>query len=47
MCACPAWVFTLVGLYQMTMWALDKHAGYCKDPAYVRLGRKAIVPFVV
>lgn len=41
-------VFTLVGLAQMTQWALAKHAGYIKDdPAYKRLGRKAIIPFLV
>lgn len=40
-------LFTLVGLAQMTQWALQKHAGYAKgDPAYAR-ARKAIVPFII
>lgn len=43
-----SWIFTLVGLLQMTQWALDKKRGYIKrDPANARLGRKAIIPFVV
>ena len=41
-------VFTLVGLAQMAQWALQKHAGYKKaDPGYARLGRKAIIPFLL
>ena len=41
-------LFTLVGLAQMTQWALQKHAGYLRaDKAYAKLGRKAIIPFVL
>lgn len=41
-------VFTLVGLLQMTQWAVGKHVGYLKsDPAYKKLGRKAIIPFII
>ncbi len=44
----PAWIFTAVGLTQMSQWALQKHRGYVKsDPAYKKLGRKAIIPFVL
>jgi len=42
------YVFTAVGFAQMLQWALDKHRGYAKaDPAYKKLGRKAIVPFII
>lgn len=40
--------FTLVGLLQMSAWALDKHRGYLKsDPTYKARGRKAIIPFLL
>jgi len=43
-----AYLFTLVGFAQMTQWALQKHVGYIRsDPTYKKLGRKAIVPFVI
>lgn len=43
-----AYAFTLVGLGQMSIWALDKHRGYFKtDKGYAKLGRKAIIPFVL
>ena len=43
-----AWAFTIVGLAQMSQWALQKHKGYIKaSPEYKRLGRKAIIPFVL
>lgn len=43
-----AYAFTLVGFLQMAQWALQKHVGYIKaDPSYKKLGRKAIVPFVL
>jgi len=41
-----SWVFTAVGLAQMTDWALKKHRGYIKaDPANKK--KKAIIPFVI
>ena len=43
-----AYVFTLLGFLQMTQWALAKHRAYIKaDPAYRKLGRAAIVPFLL
>lgn len=43
-----AYAFTLVGFLQMSQWALQKHAGYKKaDESYKKLGRKAIVPFLL
>jgi very-long-chain enoyl-CoA reductase len=41
-----SWMFTLVGLLQMSDWALKKHRGYVKaEPQLKR--RKAILPFVL
>ena len=41
-------VFTALGLYQMSVWALQKHRGYLKaDPEYKKLRRTAIIPFVM
>ena len=41
-----SWVFTLVGLLQMTEWAIKKHKGYIKaDPANKK--KKAIIPFLI
>ncbi|XP_018330966.1 very-long-chain enoyl-CoA reductase [Agrilus planipennis] len=43
----PAFLFTLAGMYQMTVWALGKHKAYKKDfPRYPK-ERKAILPFVI
>ncbi|XP_075257915.1 very-long-chain enoyl-CoA reductase-like [Convolutriloba macropyga] len=43
----PAGIFTMLGFYQMTVWALGKHRNYKREfPQYPR-GRKAIVPFVI
>lgn len=43
-----AYAFTLVGFLQMSQWALQKHVGYLKsDDKYRKLGRKAIVPFLL
>lgn len=43
----PAGIFAVVGLYQMSVWALGKHRNYKKDfPDYPK-GRKAILPFVL
>lgn len=43
-----AYAFTAVGFLQMVQWALQKHAGYRKaDEGYKKLGRKAIVPFLL
>ena len=41
-----SWVFTAVGLAQMTEWAIKKHRGYIKaDPANKK--KKAILPFLI
>ena len=44
------YIFTLVGLLQMTQWALQKYAGYVRGgaegKAYAR-ARKSIIPFVL
>ena len=44
-----AYIFTLVGLYQMSDWALKKHKEYKKtyDKEYTSLGRTAIIPFIL
>jgi very-long-chain enoyl-CoA reductase len=43
-----SYAFTLVGFAQMAQWALDKHRGYLKsDKEYRKLGRKAMVPFLL
>lgn len=44
-----AYLFTLVGFYQMQEWALKKHKEYKKtyDKEYIELKRKAIVPFIL
>lgn len=40
-------LFTLAGVYQMSVWALQKHRNYKKEfPNYPR-GRKSIFPFVL
>lgn len=43
-----SYLFTLVGLYQMSEWALKKHQEYKKTygKEYTDLRRKAIIPFV-
>ncbi|OWR44692.1 trans-2,3-enoyl-CoA reductase like protein [Danaus plexippus plexippus] len=43
----PAGLFALVGLYQMSVWAIGKHRNYKKEfPDYPK-GRKAILPFIL
>ncbi|CAH2102488.1 unnamed protein product [Euphydryas editha] len=43
----PAGIFAIVGLYQMSVWALGKHRNYKKEfPDYPK-GRKAILPFIL
>ncbi|KAF5279008.1 hypothetical protein FQA39_LY05686 [Lamprigera yunnana] len=43
----PALLFTLIGGYQMTVWALSKHRNYKKEfPEYPK-NRKAIIPFIL
>ncbi|KAL1493304.1 hypothetical protein ABEB36_011383 [Hypothenemus hampei] len=43
----PAGIFTLAGLYQMSIWALGKHKNYKKEfPNYPKR-RKAILPFIL
>jgi very-long-chain enoyl-CoA reductase len=44
-----SWIFTGVGFAQMSDWAVKKHRQYKKDfdKEYVKLGRKAIVPFIL
>jgi len=41
-----SWAFTVVGLLQMTQWALKKHAGYVKGDSRVR-SKKSIIPFII
>jgi very-long-chain enoyl-CoA reductase len=43
-----SWLFTVVGFYQMSEWAVQKHRNYLKQfgDEYKKLNRKAIVPFV-
>jgi len=43
-----SYLFTLVGLYQMSVWAQGKHKNYKKtyDKEYTSLNRKAIIPFI-
>jgi very-long-chain enoyl-CoA reductase len=43
----PAGLFTLAGLYQMTVWALGKHRAYKKEFKSYPRGRKAIIPFLI
>jgi len=43
----PAGVFTMAGMYQMTVWALGKHRNYRKEfPDYPK-GRRAILPNLI
>ncbi len=44
-----SYVFTVVGGVQMLEWAKGKHRGYLTQngDAYKKLGRKAMIPFVV
>ncbi|OXA41790.1 probable very-long-chain enoyl-CoA reductase art-1 [Folsomia candida] len=43
----PAGLFTIAGMYQMTVWALGKHRNYKKEFAKYPRGRKSIIPFVI
>lgn len=42
-----AGLFTLAGLYQMTVWALGKHRNYKKEFKNYPRGRKSIIPFLI
>jgi len=43
-----SYAFTLVGLAQMSQWAVKKHKGYLEtDPGYAKLRRKAILPLLL
>lgn len=42
----PAFLFTVAGFVQMSIWAQQKHKAYLKMPDYPR-NRKAIVPFLL
>ena len=44
-----SYAFTVVGLLQMTDWALKKHREYKRtyDKEYTSLRRKAIIPFII
>lgn len=44
-----SYVFTIIGLYQMSDWALKKHKVYLStyNDEYKKLKRKAIIPFVL
>ena len=43
-----SYLFTLLGFYQMSVWAQGKHKNYKKtyDKEYTSLNRKAIIPFI-
>jgi len=43
----PALIFAVVGLAQMTLWALGKHKNYKQEFKDYPRGRKAIVPFII
>jgi len=43
----PALLFTIAGLYQMSVWALGKHRAYKKEFEKYPRGRKAIIPFLL
>ncbi|XP_054278523.1 probable very-long-chain enoyl-CoA reductase art-1 [Macrosteles quadrilineatus] len=43
----PAGLFTLAGMYQMTVWALGKHRNYKKEFSSYPRQRKAILPFII
>jgi len=43
----PAGLFTLAGVYQMTVWALGKHRNYKKEFEKYPRGRKSIIPFII
>ncbi|XP_067936001.1 very-long-chain enoyl-CoA reductase-like [Watersipora subatra] len=40
-------LFTLAGVYQMTVWALGKHRNYRKEFSNYPRSRKAIIPFLL
>lgn len=42
----PAWIFSFIGLYQMSIWALQKNKTY-KDEFKEYPNRKAILPFIL
>lgn len=43
----PALIFSCLGFYQMTVWAIGKHKNYKREfPKYPK-GRRAIIPFVI
>ena len=43
----PAGLFTLAGVYQMTIWALGKHKNYRKEFEKYPRSRRAIFPFIL
>jgi very-long-chain enoyl-CoA reductase len=44
----PFYIFTVIGFYQMTLWALKKHRNYLKTfPDRYPKNRKAIIPFLL
>jgi very-long-chain enoyl-CoA reductase len=43
----PALLFTLVGFYQMSVWAQGKHRNYKREFEKYPKGRKAILPFLI
>ncbi|XP_072041174.1 probable very-long-chain enoyl-CoA reductase art-1 [Amphiura filiformis] len=43
----PALLFTLAGLYQMTVWAMGKHRNYKREFKEYPRGRKSIIPFLI
>ncbi|CRL07044.1 CLUMA_CG020016, isoform A [Clunio marinus] len=43
----PALIFSAVGMYQMTIWALGKHRNYKKEFKDYPKQRKSIIPFIL
>ncbi|ELT92574.1 hypothetical protein CAPTEDRAFT_167372 [Capitella teleta] len=43
----PALLFTIAGVYQMTVWAMGKHRNYRKEFKEYPRGRKSIIPFLI
>lgn len=42
-----AFLFSIAGMYQMTVWALGKHRNYKKEFSNYPKQRKAVIPFVI
>ncbi|XP_022910479.1 probable very-long-chain enoyl-CoA reductase art-1 [Onthophagus taurus] len=43
----PALIFAMAGMYQMTLWAINKHKNYKKEFKDYPKSRKAIIPYML